>query len=105
MKKFLYSVLLLATGVLVGIVLTSYLSMLASKSFMKIIRLNYQTEEHIKAIKAKKNSDMKEAIIHYRNLVEVSSSPGLYCFPDGHLKIPHLWPGQNPPPRWSAERV
>jgi len=19
-------------------------------------------------------------------------------FPDGHLKIPHLWPGQNPPP-------
>ena len=25
--------------------------------------------------------------------------------PDGHLKIPHLWPGQNPPPRWSAERV
>ena len=18
--------------------------------------------------------------------------------PDGHLKIPHLWPGQNPPP-------
>ena len=21
--------------------------------------------------------------------------------PDGHLKIPHLWPGQNPPPqRW-----
>ena len=25
--------------------------------------------------------------------------------PDGHLKIPHPWPGQNPPPRWSAERV
>jgi hypothetical protein len=20
-------------------------------------------------------------------------------FPDGHLKIPHLWPGQNPPPQ------
>ena len=19
--------------------------------------------------------------------------------PDGHLKIPHLWPGQNPPPQ------
>jgi hypothetical protein len=19
-------------------------------------------------------------------------------FPDGHFKIPHLWPGQNPPP-------
>ena len=19
--------------------------------------------------------------------------------PDGHFKIPHLWPGQNPPPR------
>jgi mRNA interferase YafQ len=29
----------------------------------------------------------------------------IYKFPDGHLKIPHLWPGQNPPPRWSAERV
>jgi len=24
--------------------------------------------------------------------------------PDGHLKIPHLWPGQNPPPLGSAER-
>ncbi len=21
------------------------------------------------------------------------------CFPDGHIKIPHLWPGQNPPPQ------
>jgi len=21
--------------------------------------------------------------------------------PDGHLKIPHLWPPQNPPPKWS----
>jgi hypothetical protein len=29
----------------------------------------------------------------------------LFASPDGHLKIPHLWPGQNPPPRWSAERV
>ena len=22
--------------------------------------------------------------------------------PDGHLKIPHLWPGQNPPPEVST---
>ena len=21
------------------------------------------------------------------------------AIPDGHLKIPHLWPGQNPPPQ------
>jgi hypothetical protein len=82
MKKILYSVLLLTTGVLIGIFLTSYLSMLASKSFINIIRINYQMEEHIKAIKAKKNADIKQAIVHYRNLVEASSSPGLYCFND-----------------------
>lgn len=28
----------------------------------------------------------------------------LFIGPDGHLKIPHLWPGQNPPPyRWPLE--
>ena len=24
--------------------------------------------------------------------------------PDGHLKIPHLWPGQNPPPQGRQNR-
>ena len=23
-------------------------------------------------------------------------------YPDGHFKIPHLWPGQNPPPEVST---
>ena len=27
-----------------------------------------------------------------QQIIEVSNSP------DGHFKIPHLWPGQNPPP-------
>ena len=30
-------------------------------------------------------------------------------YQDGHFKIPHLWPGQNPPPLWgrfpATERV
>ena len=28
-----------------------------------------------------------------KNLIEAVQ------FPDGHLKIPHVWPGQNPPPQ------
>ena len=82
MKKFLFSMLLLTVGVVIGVVVTSYLSMVASKSLINIVRINYQTEEQIKAIKAKKNADIKQAIVHYRNLVEASSSPGLYCFND-----------------------
>jgi hypothetical protein len=32
-----------------------------------------------------------------------SGQRGKYA-PDGHLKIPHLWPGQNPPStRWPLE--
>jgi hypothetical protein len=82
MKKILFSILLLTVGVVIGVVVTSFLSMVASKSFINIVRINYQIEEQIKAIKAKKNADIKQAIVHYRNLVEASSSPGLYCFND-----------------------
>lgn len=80
MKNILHKVIIFAAGFLIGVTLTSYLSMLASKSFVNIIRINYQTEQHLLAIKAKKNLDMKKAIVHYRNLVEASSNPGLYCF-------------------------
>ena len=33
-------------------------------------------------------------------VIKVGSSKGeITPYPDGHLKIPHLWPGQNPPPQ------
>jgi len=54
MKKVLYSMLLLILGFLVGVCVMGYLSMIASKPFLEIVRLNYQMEEHIKAIRAKK---------------------------------------------------
>jgi len=37
------------------------------------------------------------AIIKKRLNLDVSLYTLLQVFPDGHLKIPHLWPGQNPP--------
>ena len=33
------------------------------------------------------------------NMAWKKTGPKFYKVgPDGHLKIPHLWPGQNPPP-------
>ena len=32
-----------------------------------------------------------ETTIHFVTFIE-------NMIPDGHFKIPHLWPGQNPPP-------
>ena len=60
-------------------------------------------------------SDAKKKIEQHGNIVlleRIDSFEGIelsaiveefeYIFkvgiPDGHLKIPHLWPGQNPPP-------
>lgn len=74
--------LLSALGFLMGVLVMGYLSMIASKSFLEIVSLNYQMEEHIKAIRAKENADMANAVIHYKNLIEASSPPGLYCFSD-----------------------
>jgi hypothetical protein len=42
MKKILFSILLLTVGVVIGVVVTSFLSMVASKSFINIVRINYQ---------------------------------------------------------------
>ena len=28
----------------------------------------------------------------------IAAKRRLLCFPGGHLKVPHLWPGQIPPP-------
>ena len=45
-----------------------------------------------------------------KNLYDNAENPQDYIFinprtPDGHLKIPHPWPGQNPPPPGSRTKV
>jgi|GEM_PF-3432970 len=44
----------------------------------------------------KKTAGFDPDIIHC--LHGTKSNQFLSDLPDGHLKIPHLWPGQNPPP-------
>lgn len=80
MKKLLLISLIFVIGLATGIILTSYLAKYASLSFLDIVRLKYQTEQQIMAIRAKKMGKIDHAVVHYRNLVAVSSSPGLYCF-------------------------
>jgi len=42
---------------------------------------------------------------NYRYFVQVDLYHNLSYFgPGGHLKIPHLWPGQNPPPGWRRDK-
>jgi hypothetical protein len=80
MKKFLKTTLHIGIGFIFGVITISYLSMRASPSFLEMVRINYQLEQEIMAIRAKKNGNMNKAILHYSNLVSASSSPGLYCF-------------------------
>lgn len=80
MKKFLKTTLYMGIGFIFGVITISYLSMRSSPSFLEMVRINYQLEQEIMAIRAKKNGNMNKAILHYSNLVSASSSPGLYCF-------------------------
>jgi len=38
-------------------------------------------------------------IEHLGKAPKIAPSAYVAPNPDGHLKIPHLWPGQNPPPK------
>ena len=80
MKKILPTTLLLAFGFMIGVITTCYLSKSASLPFLDMVRLNYQTEQYIMAVRAKKLGNTRQAVMHYANLVAASSSPGLYCF-------------------------
>jgi hypothetical protein len=80
MKKLFKTILHMGIGFIFGVTTMSYLSMHASSSFLEMVRLNYQMEQQIMAIHAKKSGNMNEAVLHYSNLVSASSSPGLYCF-------------------------
>jgi hypothetical protein len=65
------------------------------------------TKEEVFSLKNKmlvKDSYTMRNIFQNKKLLKDTSVIFSMC-PDGHLKIPHLWPGQNPPPQWSAERV
>ena len=80
MKKLFQTTLIIATSFTIGFMTMGYLSMRASVKYLELVRLNYQIEQQIMAIRAKKLGDMNQAIIHYSNLVASSSSPGLSCF-------------------------
>jgi hypothetical protein len=43
------------------------------------------------------NSEEYELVFVVENLKEQIVVNGHKVIPDGHFKIPHLWPGQNPP--------
>lgn len=47
-------------------------------------------------------SDLVEALSEGEDLTKTKAEEivNLLFDPDGHFKIPHLWPLQNPPPLW-----
>ena len=57
-----------------------------SEYFKKMYNINTYVMEDYQQKIVKLPADLLELILHSLN-------------PDGHLKIPHLWPGQNPPPQ------
>ena len=84
MKRFLKVILILVIGFAGGVITTCYLSMRASSSFIDFIKIEYETEQELMAIRAKKREDLDQAITHYKNLVAASSSLGLHCFSRGN---------------------
>ena len=87
LKKSVRAMFLIAIGFIIGTITMSYLCILASSSFLEIVKQNYQIEQKILAIHAKKEGNWKEAIRHYANLVSASSPPGLYCFNKNYWSI------------------
>ncbi len=84
MKKFLKVILVLVIGFVGGVITTCYLSMRASSSLIDFIKIEYETEQELMAIRAKKQGNLNQAVIHYSNLAAASSSPGLHCFSRGN---------------------
>ncbi len=87
MKKLLKPILLLVLGFACGAIATCYLSMRASSYLIDVIEIDYQLEQQVMAIRAKKQGNLNQAVIHYSNLAAASSSPGLNCF----TKVRKYW--------------
>lgn len=86
MKKNILSLMLFVCGFIVGITIFSFLARQAASSYADSIRINYQIEQQLLAIKSKKNDDYKTAVNHYKNIVE-SSNFSIKCFE----KSKNLW--------------
>lgn len=78
MKKKILNLIFFIGGFFIGIVAFSFMARQASFSYADSIRVNYQIEQQIMAIKAKNNKDYKDAVNHYKNIAESLSS--LECF-------------------------
>jgi hypothetical protein len=74
MRKGIIGVVIFLCGFILGIFCCLFLSMQAASSYADSIRINYQLEQHIMAVKAKAKDDMVAAIAHYKNIVDTSSS-------------------------------
>jgi ATP-dependent DNA helicase RecG len=65
-------------------------------------------ESYTVEFKTSFNRETIESLVAFANaqggtvligIADDGSVCGVTIGPDGHLKIPHLWPGQNPPPQ------
>ena len=79
MKDILLKLSIFVFGIFIGIIITSYVSMVSSSVFVKDIKNRYLLEQRINAIRAKEAGDYQKAALYYKNLIQAYSSPGLHC--------------------------
>ncbi len=80
MKKFALGLSSLIAGMITGVILMGLLSMKASKIYLESIRIDYLTEQELLAVRAQKDGDSNQALIHYSNLVYATSPSGIRFF-------------------------
>ena len=87
MKKYIVGLSLIIAGFIIGVIFMGLLSMEASEIYIETVRINYLTEQEVLAVRAQKDGDFNKALIHYSNLVYVTSSPGIRSFKSIHSKV------------------
>ena len=91
-------------GFLLGFATMAYLSMRASVTFLELTRVNYQIEQQILGVCAKRRGDMNKAVTHYINGVAASSSQDMAFWKQAHPR----WTFQFPVAllqKWSRRRA
>ena len=79
MKKRIREILIFLGGLILGLAFYYFLSSQAVSTYTDYLRIKYLLEQQAMAIEAKNKNNIKEAIIHYQNIVDAYSSV-LNCF-------------------------
>lgn len=80
MKQHTISFSLIIAGFIIGVVFMGLLSKQASKVYIEGVRIEYEIEQEVLAVRAQKDGDLNKALVHYSNVVYATSSPGIRFF-------------------------